>query len=181
MHSRSPPSHPPSPVPPPQFLLFGAAVTELNLAIEVQVLNSRFYDNMLVAAAAASVGGTASASLTMVGSEVVGNMVAAAGALAISNSASASATGTGGSARNNALTAAGFVATGGEASARADFTTVEGDGNEARVAGLPFTNQPLVTSIIKTVLDAGEKGQGEKGSSRSGRGTPTPTAEPLPC
>ncbi|KAI7841368.1 hypothetical protein COHA_004986 [Chlorella ohadii] len=137
-----------------QLVLFGAAAAQLNLAIDVQVVNSRILDNMLVAAAAASVGGSASASLSMVNSEVSGNMVAAAGALAISNSASASASGTGGSARNNALMAAGLVATGSEASARADFGTVDGSDNTAMVAGLPFVNQPLVTSIIKTVMDS---------------------------
>jgi hypothetical protein len=136
-----------------QLLLFGAAAAQLNLAIDVQVSNSKIIDNMLVAAAAASVGGSASASLSMINSDVSGNMVAAAGALAISTSASASATGTGGSARNNAIMAAGLVATGGQASARADFGTVDGSDNEAKLAGLPFVNQPLVTSILQTVMD----------------------------
>lgn len=153
----------------PQFLLFGAAAAQLNLAIEVQVVNSRIIDNMLVAAAAATVGGSASVSLSMMNSDVSGNMVAAAGALAISNFASASASGTGGSARNNALLAAGLVATGGQASARADFGTVDGGDNEANVAGLPFVNQPVVTSIIKTVMDTGKQ-QASLASERSRKG-----------
>ena len=133
------------------------------------MVNSRIIDNMLVAAAAATVGGSASVSLSMMNSDVSGNMVAAAGALAISNFASASASGTGGSARNNALLAAGLVATGGQASARADFGTVDGGDNEANVAGLPFVNQPVVTSIIKTVMDTGKQ-QASLASERSRKG-----------
>ena len=148
---------PPAPPLHRQLVLFGAVAAQLNLAIEVRVVNSQILDNMLVAATAASVGGSGSASLDMSGSDVSGNMVAAAGALAISNSASASASGTGGSARSNGLVAAGFVASGSQASARADFTTVQGSGNEAMVAGLPFINQPMVTSIIRTVMDAGKQ------------------------
>ncbi|PRW59510.1 hypothetical protein C2E21_1634 [Chlorella sorokiniana] len=137
-----------------QIVAFGAAVARQNLDIDVQVVNCTIVDNMLIAAAGASVAGSGSVSLTLQSSQVSGNMAAGAGALAISKRATASATGTGGSARNNTLVAAGFVASGGQASADADFESVDASGNTAAAVGLPFVKQPIVTSIIQTVMDA---------------------------
>lgn len=51
----------------------------------------------------------------------------------------------------NAVAAAGLVATGDLASARASLDTVSADGNDLLGVGLPFTEEPLVSSIISTV------------------------------
>lgn len=121
-----------------------------------QVTNCTIQDNMLIAAAGASVAGSGTVSLTLQNSQLAGNMAAGAGALAISKRAAASASGTGGSARNNALVAAGLVASGGQASADADFELVDAEGNTAAAVGLPFLRQPIVTTVIQTVMDAGK-------------------------
>lgn len=82
--------------------------------------------------------------------------VSAAGALAISGAAHVRAAGTGGSARENVVQGAGLVASGGPASANADAFSIPGEDNGVWGAGLPFTEQPMVAEVIKTVFDAGE-------------------------
>lgn len=144
----------PPPLPQLQFILFGALASQLNMVVDVTCVNTRILDNSLIAAAAFAVGGSGSATLSTTGCEILGNTVSAAGALAIGDTATVRATGTGGGARNNQLAVAGFVASGGTASASADLSMVPGEDNQLIGAGFTFTQQPVVQSVLKTVMDA---------------------------
>lgn len=137
-----------------QFVIFGALAAQAGLSIGLQISNSKVIDNQLTAAAGIVSGAAGSASLNTVNSEVRGNMVASAGGLALSATADASAAGSGGAVAGNAVAAAGLIATGGLASARASLDTVGADGNGLLGVGLPFTEEPLVSSIISTVMNA---------------------------
>lgn len=52
---------------------------------------------------------------------------------------------------SNAVAAAGLIATGGLASARTNLEAVPAESNAFLGAGLPFTEEALVSSIISTV------------------------------
>lgn len=100
--------------------------------------------------------------------------VASAGGLALSATADASAAGSGGAVAGNAVAAAGLIATGGLASARASLDTVGADGNGLLGVGLPFTEEPLVSSIISTVSMPVQRVKGEDADLRDQSCTPTP-------
>ena len=81
--------------------------------------------------------------------------VAAAGALAISGDATISLQGTGGGASNNMLSVAGFAGTWGGAYYSGDVSTVPASDNLALGTALPLIEEPIVASIVNTVMDAG--------------------------
>ncbi|KAL4458674.1 hypothetical protein ABPG75_013539 [Micractinium tetrahymenae] len=137
-----------------QFVIFGALAAQAGLSIDLQISNSQVFDNQLTVAAGIVSGAAGRASLNTANSEVRGNMVATAGGLALSATADAAAAGSGGNVASNAVAAAGLIATGGLASARTSLETVPAESNAFLGAGLPFTEEPLVSSIISTVMNA---------------------------